>query len=69
MEARALFAVERAARPEIPALRLALALVPDHMLAHHLRNRQALAYLVEELLGKPHESYVGGRIGPRQADR
>ena len=54
MEARRLLPVERAAGPEIPTIGLALALVPDDVLAHHLRNRQALSDLIEEAVGKAH---------------
>src|SRR5690606_24841440 len=54
VKTRALFAVERAARPHIPPARLAFPLVPYDVLTHHLRNRQALAYLVEEAVRKAH---------------
>ena len=59
VETRRLFAVERAAGPEIAPARLALALVPDDMFAHHLRDRQALPDLIEEAVGKAH----GGSSG------
>src|SRR5690606_21750816 len=55
MTARAFLAVKRAARPHIALGRLALALVPKDVLAHHLRYRQALTDLVEKLIGKAHE--------------
>ncbi|HXE53156.1 MAG TPA: hypothetical protein VN541_09080 [Tepidisphaeraceae bacterium] len=47
MKARRFLAVERAAGPEVALLRLAV-LVPDDVLTHHQRNRQALPDLVEE---------------------
>ena len=54
MEAGALFAMKRAAGPHVALARLALALVPHDVLAHHLRNRQALADFFEELVSETH---------------
>jgi hypothetical protein len=49
------FAMERAAGPHVALAGLAFALVPQHMLPHHLRYRQALTDLIEKLIGKAHE--------------
>jgi hypothetical protein len=54
MKARRLLAVERAARPIVTAPGLALTLVPNHLLADHLMNRQPLPDLIEEAVGKAH---------------
>jgi hypothetical protein len=54
VKARAFLTMEGAAGPHVAALRLALALVPDDVLAHHLRDRQALPDLIEEAVGKAH---------------
>jgi hypothetical protein len=48
VEARRLLAVERAAGPVIGARDIGLALVPAHTAADHVRNQDAVAYLVEK---------------------
>jgi hypothetical protein len=64
MKARALLAMERAAGPHVALARLAFALVPDNVFAHHLRNGQALTDFVEELIGKAH-AMLSKRWPPR----
>ena len=48
VEARRLLAVEGAAGPPVATSSVRLALVPRHALADHVRNRHAVAYLIEE---------------------
>ena len=55
MKTGTLFAVKRATRPHVALARLALALVPDNMLPHHLRDRQAVTDLIQKGIGKAHE--------------
>ncbi|GGA45635.1 hypothetical protein GCM10011499_14200 [Pelagibacterium lentulum] len=55
MKARAFFTVKWATGPHIALAGLALALVPQNMLAHHLRNRQAVSDFIEKSIGKAHE--------------
>src|SRR5690606_16919723 len=55
VKARAFFGMERAAGPHVALAGLRFALVPHDVLAHHLRDRQALSDLVKKAVGKAHQ--------------
>ena len=60
VEARALLAVERAAGPIVAARHIGLLAIPRHAPTDHGRNRHAVAYLVEKVVGKAHVRSLGG---------
>ena len=45
--------------PTIPAPQLALPLIPNDMLPHHLRDRQALSDLIKKAIGKARRTQIG----------
>ncbi|MND39461.1 hypothetical protein D3C80_301770 [compost metagenome] len=61
VKARAFLAMERAAGPIIPTRRVGLLLVPGHTSADHIGDVHAVAYLIEERIGKAHGLPVRGQ--------
>src|SRR5689334_3689495 len=54
VEARGFLTVERAAGPVVAARHIGLALIPADTARNHVRNRNAVANIIEKSVGKAH---------------